>query len=122
MAWPRGIVRRGQLSLACLVLTADIALSVSPIASDSARGSRDSVGAPSGGIVQIRGPRGCVLSGRSDSCTRAHALDRDYGVAIAVAPDGRTVYVGSELTFAVAVLSRGDDDGGLTQPTEPSWF
>ncbi|MEW6271719.1 MAG: beta-propeller fold lactonase family protein [Thermodesulfobacteriota bacterium] len=70
--------------------------------------------AATGALTQLAEPYGCVSqSGSGGQCTQGKALDGAR--AVAVSRDGEFVYVGSELSRAVAVFSRDRRTGALTQ-------
>jgi len=62
------------------------------------------------------GPKkGCIANTGDASCTDGRALDGPQ--AVAVSPDGRAVYVASEVSDSVAVFTRNTTTGALTQPS-----
>jgi DNA-binding beta-propeller fold protein YncE len=87
------------LSLAGLVLllTAGVALAVT------------------GAITQPAGTAGCISEDGVGQCTAGQALSGAWGVA--VSPDGKSVYVASSSSDAVARFNRNTTTGALTQPT-----
>jgi len=70
---------------------------------------------PSTGILApLPGTAGCVSeTGNGGACTVGRALDGPK--AVAVSPDGASVYVTAELSGAVAVFARDPTTGALTQ-------
>jgi DNA-binding beta-propeller fold protein YncE len=64
-----------------------------------------------GAITQPAGTAGCV---GKFPCAHGHGLDGPHGVA--VSPDGKSVYVASFLSNAVARLDRTVPSGAITQP------
>ena len=69
--------------------------------------------AADGSLTQKPGITGCVSeTGSGGACTDGRALD--FAQAVAVSPDGTSVYVGSGRSNAVAVFDRAAD-GSLTQ-------
>ena len=87
--------------------------STSPrIASDAvARLNRNTT---TGAITQPAGSAGCVSETGAGPCADGHGLDGPYGVA--VSPDGKSVYVASCDSDAVARLNRNTTTGAITQP------
>ena len=70
------------------------------------------------GLSQPEGPAGCLARSADEGCTVARALGVASGVA--VSPDGRSVYVASYGSDAVAILRRNRVTGALTQtPGKP---
>jgi DNA-binding beta-propeller fold protein YncE len=70
--------------------------------------------AETGALTQLPEPWGCVSqTGNGGRCTKGKALDGAYGLALS--RDGRSVYVASEQSHAVAVFSRNRKTGVLTQ-------
>jgi DNA-binding beta-propeller fold protein YncE len=70
--------------------------------------------ASTGALTQKAGVAGCVSeTGTAGACADGVALDGPYSVA--VSPDGRSVYVGSSTSDAVAVFDRDAASGTLTQ-------
>jgi DNA-binding beta-propeller fold protein YncE len=67
-----------------------------------------------GAIAQPAGAAGCVSQQPLQPCADGHALDGPYSVA--VSPDGKSVYVASYSSNAVARLNRNPTTGALTQP------
>ncbi len=77
---------------------------------------------PHGKLVQLPGPKGCVVaaSAKTKGCARARAL-AGPGVgfgshAIAISPDGRSVYVAASKSNAITVFARDSQTGTLKQP------
>ena len=67
-----------------------------------------------GALTQKPGTAGCVSEdGTGGACQDGTALDGTSGVA--TSPDGKSVYVTSELSDAVAVFDRDPATGALTQ-------
>ena len=66
-----------------------------------------------GELTQLDGEDGCVNSDGAEGCAVGRALEGPLGVT--VSPDGRSVYVGSFLSNAVAVFARDRRTGMLTQ-------
>jgi 6-phosphogluconolactonase (cycloisomerase 2 family) len=68
----------------------------------------------SGALTQLVGTDGCVSeTGNSGACVDGKALDRSRSVV--VSEDGESIYVASEISDAVSVLSRNAATGALTQ-------
>jgi DNA-binding beta-propeller fold protein YncE len=75
--------------------------------------------AVTGDLSQAPGPAGCVSETSSGgSCADGHALTRATGVA--VSPDGKSVYVASYFSDAVARLNRNTTAGAIGQPPGPA--
>jgi DNA-binding beta-propeller fold protein YncE len=76
-----------------------------------------------GTLSQLQGASGCLVdrSGPSGGCARVRALHGPAPFlgsrAIAISPDGRSVYVASSRSNAVAAFRRDVASGRLTQPT-----
>jgi DNA-binding beta-propeller fold protein YncE len=67
-----------------------------------------------GGLTQKAGISGCVSwTGTDGACANGVALSGAYWVA--VSPDGRSVYLTTLLSDAVAIFDRDESTGGLTQ-------
>jgi DNA-binding beta-propeller fold protein YncE len=73
--------------------------------------------AVTGALTQPAGTAGCVSQGGVESCANGRALNGATGVA--VSPDGKNVYVASQVG-AVARLDRDTTTGGITQPAGTS--
>jgi DNA-binding beta-propeller fold protein YncE len=70
--------------------------------------------AVTGDITQLSGTAGCVSeTGSAGACADGQALDGPAGLA--VSPDGKSVYVGSLNSDAVAIFQRDTTTGELTQ-------
>jgi DNA-binding beta-propeller fold protein YncE len=68
-----------------------------------------------GWIAQPAGTAGCISeTGSSGNCANGHGLNRPH--AVAVSPDGKSVYVASINGDAVARFNRGTATGAITQP------
>ena len=76
-----------------------------------ARFNRDTT---TGAITQPAGAAGCVDDDGSGPCANGHGLGGPNWVA--VSPDGKSVYVASSFSDAVARLNRNTTTGALTQP------
>jgi 6-phosphogluconolactonase (cycloisomerase 2 family) len=71
--------------------------------------------ATTGALTQVAGPAGCVSeTGTGGTCANGRALDGARSVALS--PDGKSIYVASEASDAVALLTRNTTTGALTQP------
>jgi DNA-binding beta-propeller fold protein YncE len=70
--------------------------------------------AADGSLRQLPGPAGCVSATAADGCAPARAL-RGVG-AIALSPDGGTLYATTAGSRSVAVLRRAPATGWLVQP------
>jgi DNA-binding beta-propeller fold protein YncE len=67
-----------------------------------------------GAIAQPAGTAGCVSNTGAGPCAHGHALRIPSGVA--VSPDGKSVYVTSVNSEAVARLDRNTTSGAIAQP------
>ncbi len=67
-----------------------------------------------GAISQPAGAAGCVSETGSGPCANGHGLDG--AVRLRVSPDKKNVYVASQLSNAVARLTRNTTTGAITQP------
>jgi DNA-binding beta-propeller fold protein YncE len=74
--------------------------------------------AATGDLTQPAGTAGCVSETGSGPCANGRALDAPRSVA--VSPDGKSVYVASQLSDAVALLNRNTTTGAITQPAAAS--
>ena len=70
--------------------------------------------AVTGDLTQPAGTAGCVSETGAGPCADGHGLDDPYSVA--VSPDGKSVYVASHDSDAVARLNRNPTTGAITQP------
>jgi len=68
--------------------------------------------AADGTLTQKPGPAGCIAAGGAAPCADGAALNNAHSVT--VSPDGKSAYVASDSSDAVAVFDRGAD-GTLTQ-------
>jgi DNA-binding beta-propeller fold protein YncE len=71
--------------------------------------------AVTGDLTQPAGVAGCVSETGSGPCADGHALSGANSVAVSA--DGKSVYVASYLSDAVARLNRNTTSGAITQPT-----
>ena len=67
-----------------------------------------------GALSQPAGTAGCVSEDGTGPCADGHGFDGPYGVA--VSPDGKSVYVTSSASDAVARLDRNTTNGAISQP------
>jgi DNA-binding beta-propeller fold protein YncE len=67
-----------------------------------------------GAISQPAGAAGCVSETGAGPCANGHGLD--FPTEVAVSPDGKSVYVASEFSDAVARLTRNTTTGAISQP------
>ena len=65
------------------------------------------------GLTQPEGSAGCIANGGAEGCAIGHALQGP--VELALAPDGRGLYVASSASDAVSVLRRNRRTGELSQ-------
>jgi DNA-binding beta-propeller fold protein YncE len=68
----------------------------------------------SGALEQLGGAAGCSSASGGGGCAVARGLNGARGVS--VSPEGRSVYVGASGNDSVAVFSRNQETGALTQP------
>lgn len=73
--------------------------------------------AADGGLSQLAGTAACIAEATS-GCATGIALKAPEGLAIA--PGGATVYVGSAVSNAIAVLTRDSSTGALSQAADGS--
>ena len=70
--------------------------------------------AVTGELTQLSGTAGCVSeTGTGGACADGKALD--FAAGLAISPDGKSVYVASLNSDAVAVFQRDTTTGELTQ-------
>jgi DNA-binding beta-propeller fold protein YncE len=67
-----------------------------------------------GAITQPAGSAGCISETGAGPCANGHALD--FANSVAVSRDGKSVYVASQGSNAVARLVRNTASGAITQP------
>jgi mannan endo-1,4-beta-mannosidase len=67
-----------------------------------------------GAIIQPAGTAGCVSETGAGTCVDGRGLD--YPTSVAVSPDGKSVYVTSATSDAVARFDRNTTTGAITQP------
>ena len=65
------------------------------------------------GLTQPEGSAGCIANAGAEGCAMGHALQGP--VELALAPDGRGLYVASSASDAVSVLRRNRRTGELSQ-------
>jgi DNA-binding beta-propeller fold protein YncE len=76
---------------------------------------------PHGKLAQLPGAKGCVAAGakHTGTCARARALAGPGpfmgSQAIAISPDGRSVYVAASESDAIAIFARDPQSGALRQ-------
>jgi DNA-binding beta-propeller fold protein YncE len=70
--------------------------------------------AVTGALTQPAGTAGCVSETGSGLCANGHALDRPTSVAVSA--NGKSVYVASFFSDAVARLVRNTTTGAISQP------
>ena len=70
--------------------------------------------AVTGDLTQPAGTAGCISETGAGPCADGHALDGPS--AVAVSPDGKSVYVASYGSNAVARFNRNTTTGAITQP------
>ena len=74
---------------------------------------------PAGVLTQLSGTSGCVLEPASDGCAGGFSLNG--AAAVAVSPDGSSVYSGSlSGSGSIAVFDRSPGNGALTQKPAPA--
>lgn len=109
-------VRRSLLFF--LALLAVAALPASSLAAPKSGNAKE---LKHGTLVQLKGPRGCLVdrSARGRGCGTARALKGPGPFmgsrAIEVSPDGKNVYVASSGSDAIAIFRRDTRTGALTQ-------
>jgi DNA-binding beta-propeller fold protein YncE len=67
-----------------------------------------------GAIGQPAGTAGCISETGAGTCADGHGLSLPFDVA--VSPDGKSVYVASAISDAVARFNRNTTTGAITQP------
>jgi mannan endo-1,4-beta-mannosidase len=67
-----------------------------------------------GAITQPAGTAGCISETGAGPCADGHGLSGPFGLA--VSPDGKSVYVASRDSNAVARFTRNTTSGAITQP------
>ncbi len=67
-----------------------------------------------GAIAQPAGTAGCISETGAGPCADGHGLSGSYGVAVSA--DGKSVYVASPNSDAVARFNRGTTYGAIAQP------
>ncbi|MDX6601320.1 MAG: hypothetical protein QOF13_522 [Solirubrobacterales bacterium] len=114
-------LRPGRGPLATLATLAALLLPASALAAPAAK--HQSGQARQGALTQLAGTSGCLVdrSARKKSgCGVARALKGPGPFmgsrAIALSPDGKSVYVASSKSDAIAIFSRNARTGALTQP------
>lgn len=73
---------------------------------------------PSGALSQLPAPFDCVTAAGS-GCGAVAARGFEHPRVIAIAPDGKHVYVSSPASQAIAAFGRRDSDGALVQLAAP---
>lgn len=116
-AWKRRLISRfvlGLLALATLLLAAGAV--AAPNSKQQSHQDRP------GMLTQLAGKSGCLVdrSARAEGCGTARALEGPGPFmgsrAIALSPDGKSVYVASSKSDAIAVFRRNSRSGVLSQP------
>lgn len=103
------------------VLVAAVALLL-PLSALAASGPKQPRGDRAGTLVQLAGKSGCLVDGSAHTkgCGVARALKGPGPFmgsrAIALSPDGKSVYVASSRSDAIAIFRRNPRDGTLSQP------
>jgi DNA-binding beta-propeller fold protein YncE len=111
---------RGGSLLRTLIVCAPLALAAGAFAATTPQPARSPV-VGLGALTQLNGPSGCLVD-RSRSpagCTRVRAL-RGPGPfigssAVALSPDGTSVYVAASSSDAIAIFQRDASSGALVQ-------
>ena len=67
-----------------------------------------------GAITQPAGSAGCIGEFGTGTCADGHGLSAPYDVALS--PNGKSVYVASYSSYAVARLNRNTTTGAISQP------
>lgn len=65
-------------------------------------------------LMQPTGTAGCISETGASPCADGHALGHPYGMAIS--PDGKSIYVTSTTSSAVARINRNPTTGAIAQP------
>lgn len=111
---PRALA--APLALAALLLPAG-ALAAAP----QAQPASPQAGQAPGTLTQLPGAKGCLVdrSAHPGSCAPARALKEPATLlgsrAIALSPDGKSLYVASSASDAIAIFKRNPQTGALTQ-------
>jgi DNA-binding beta-propeller fold protein YncE len=109
---------------AALVLSVALLLPLSAFAANGPK--HQSRGERAGTLTQLAGKSGCLVdrSAHSKGCGVARALKGPGPFmgsrAIALSPDGKSVYVASSQSDAIAIFRRNPRSGVLTQPKGPA--
>ncbi|HEY1853469.1 MAG TPA: YncE family protein [Solirubrobacterales bacterium] len=117
--------------VACMALAAGVAAGAPTVGAEGApkepgsiRHPQPPVPTPKGKIVQLPGRQGCIVAApaakKAPTCAPARALEGPgvgFGShAIAISPDGRSVYVAASKGDAITVFVRNPKTGALVQP------
>jgi fibronectin-binding autotransporter adhesin len=113
----------GLLVVVALALPA-LALAAPEPGSGGFKHPQPPVPTPHGKLVQLPGRQGCIVAAsaakKAPTCARARALDGPgvgFGShAIAISPDGRSVYVAASKANAITIFARNPKTGALVQP------
>jgi DNA-binding beta-propeller fold protein YncE len=103
----------GLSGVAWLTVSADgkSVYAASTISNAVVRFDRDKA---TGVLTQPDGAAGCISDGGADGCAVGHALLDP--VSVAVTADGRSLYVASLMSNAVAIVTRDPATGAISQP------
>jgi len=105
---------RGSLATLAVALLVLLGLNSLAQADRPRAGGVDAqVSAPSGRLVQPRGPAGCIHRTGINRCARGRSVTSPEDVV--VSPDGRFAYVASFGSHAIAIFARNRRTGELTQ-------
>ncbi|HEY2716318.1 MAG TPA: beta-propeller fold lactonase family protein [Solirubrobacterales bacterium] len=116
--------------VACMALTVGVAAGAPSVGAEGApkepgskRHPQPPKPSPHGKLTQLQGKAGCIVAAGAKgpaSCGRARALtgpgDGFGSHAIAISPDGRSVYVAASKSSSIAVFARNPQTGALKQP------
>jgi DNA-binding beta-propeller fold protein YncE len=117
MSLPSSWMRRATPLIGALAL---LTISATALAAPTRGGARQPVSAL-GSLAQLPGPSGCLVDGPKPrgGCRPVRALAGAAPIlgshAIAVSPDGKSVYVAASRSNAIAVFGRDPRTGTLTQ-------
>ena len=113
-------MRRGRLLLRALIVCVPLALAAGAPAATTPQPARSPV-VSLGALTQLDGPSGCLVdrSRSAAGCTRVRALGGPAPFigsnAVALSPDGTSVYVAASASDAIAIFQRDAATGALTQ-------
>jgi DNA-binding beta-propeller fold protein YncE len=112
--------KRSSWTLGAMMAVVVMAVPAGALAAPSPTPSRQPVSAL-GSLSQLPGPSGCLVdrSKAGGRCTRVRALHGPAPFlgshAVAISPDGKSVYVASSDSHAIAIFTRNARTGALSQ-------